>query len=340
MIDSAQITEDERKLLTSHYRKAQAQLIRERAHAILLNADGNSIYEVAHILYRDEKTIREWIKSFHKTRLASLFPAYRENQNASKLTEEQRQEITRVLANPPSDQGIPKGFWDVSSLREYVVAHFGVVYESVQSYHFLFHISNFSFKLPATFDRRRNDIGVEERIKEVRKIIEPYLTDPSWVVLAGDESRITWEAIVRRVWLPKGKPTILKVHREHQAQSFVGFLNVKNGKPHIFPVPWQNQKEIIKVLKLLMKKYPEKRICLVWDNAKFHKGKLIRKSLEKTLSNYFLVNFPPYAPDTNPQEHIWKWSKDQIANHQYTSLTDLAHVFQKTVMSRIYPYQI
>ena len=66
-----------------------------------------------------------------------------------------------------------------------------------------------------------------------------------------------------------------------------------------------------------MKKWETKeRICLVWDNAAFHRGKLIRKALESALSNYFLVNFPPYAPDTNPQEHIWRWAKDKIANIQ------------------------
>ena len=160
------------------------------------------------------------------------------------------------------------------------------------------------------------------------------------MVLCADESRITWKAVIRRVWLPRGKPSVLKIHRESEAQSFLGFLNLTTGKPLLFPVPWQNQREIIKVLKLVLKKYPGKRICLVWDNARFHKGKLIRKALENKLSNYFLINFPPYAPDTNPQEHIWKWGKDQIANHQFSTLKDLSRMFRKTIMGRTYTYQI
>ena len=79
---------------------------------------------------------------------------------------------------------------------------------------------------------------------------------------------------------------------------------------------------------------------MVWDNAKFHKGKLIRKALENDLSSFFLINFPPYAPDTNPQEHIWKWGKDQIANHQFSTLKDFSRVFRKTIMGRKYSYQI
>lgn len=339
MIDSACPTPDEIVLLSQYYRKTLGT-VSQRAHAILLSSTGRSPYDIAQVLFVAEKTVREWIKLWHRKHLASLFSGNHDNENASKLTRKQKEEITGILASPPSDYCIPKEFWDLSALRDYVVLHFGVVYESSRSYHFLFRASKFSFKLPSTFDVRRNDEAITHRIEEIRTIIKPYLTDPSWVVLCGDESRITWEAVVRRVWIPTGKPSVLKVHRESEAQSFLGFLNLKTGKPLLFPVPWQNQREIIKVLKLVLKKYPGKQICLVWDNARFHKGKLIRKALENNLSNFFLINFPPYAPDTNPQEHIWKWGKDQIANHQFSTLKDLSRVFRKTIMGRNYAYQI
>ncbi len=339
MIDPAQPTDEEVILLKQHYRKTSGS-VSHRAHAILLSSLGKSPVEIAQVLFVEEKTAREWIKAWNGSRMASLFSRHFGNDNASKLMEHQREEITRILKEPPSDYGIPKEFWDVSALRSYVTAHFNVVYESPRSYHVLFRVNNFSFKLPATFDLRRNDAAVEKRIKDIRQQIAPYLHNPAWVVVCGDETRITWEAIVRRVWLPKGKRSILKVHRETEAQSFLGFLNLTTGKPHLFPMPWQNQREVIKVLKLLTKKYPGRRICLVWDNARFHKGKLIRKALENSLSNYFLINFPPYAPDTNPQEHIWQWGKDQIANAQFHTLKDLSRVFRSIVMGRTYAYTI
>lgn len=340
MIDSARPSEEEIDLLKQHYRKTPGESVSQRAHAVLLSGMGKSFCEIAEVLFTSEKTVREWIKLWHVKRMASLFSGNFLNENAAKLTREQKEEIARVLHSAPSEYGIPKEFWDVSSLREYLVVHFGVVYESPQSYHFLFKVSNFSFKLPATFDIHRNDKEVEKRVKEIRKIIKPYLSDPLWEVLAGDESRITWQAVIRRVWLPKGQKSILKVHRESQAQNLIGFLNLKTGKPHLFNIPWQNQKEIIKVLKLLIKKYSGKKICLVWDNAAFHRGKLIRKALEGTLSNYFLINFPPYAPDTNPQELVWRWAKDQIANFQFRTLKDLTYTFRRIITGRIYHYQI
>lgn len=339
MVDFAQPTDEEIELLKQHYDKS-SKTISQRAHALLLLASGRDLPDTSSVLFHAEKTIREWIKLWNEIRIASLFSKNHDNQNASKLTKEQRNQITQVLSSPPSESGLPKSFWDVSTLRDYIVAHFGVVYQSPQTYHFLFKISNFSFKKPAKFDVKRNDTLVRQRVEEIRKTITPMLSDPEWVVLVSDESRIVWEAIVRRCWLPKGKKTIIKVRRQTEFQNFIGFLNLKTGKPHLYPIPWQNQKEIIKTLKLIKKKYPDKKICLIWDNAAYHKGKEIRQELKTSLKNFHLLNFAPYAPDTNPQEHIWKYGKDQISNTQFESMKQLIQSFKNIVMGRTYPYQI
>lgn len=339
MIDFTCPTNEEIDLLKQHYRKSQGT-VSQRAHAVLLFSSGRSAYDISRIIFDSEKTVREWIKLWQKERIASIFSKNHCNQNAAKLTREQREEIAKVLSSPPSEQGLSKSFWDVSTLRNYMAVHFGVVYESPRSYHFLFKISSFSFKLPGRFDIRRNDSEVEKRLEEIRKIIKPFFKDSSWAILTGDESRLVWEAIVRRCWLPKGEKSILKVSRENIAQNLSGFLDIKTGRPHLFTTSWQNQKETIRVLKLLGKRYTGKKICLVWDNAMWHRGKLVREKLKSELNQFYLLAFPPYAPDVNPQEHVWKWSKDQIANIQFNSLEELTRTFRKIVTGRIYPYQI
>jgi len=340
VIDPAQPSTEELILLKQHYLKSQNHVIRERAHAILLNSQGYSPYQLSGILFRTEKTVREWIKDFQRIRLVSLFPNYLGNENASKLTREQKEEIAKALSKPPSQYGIPRQFWDVSALKAYLTAYFGIIYESPQSYHLIFKVSNFSFKYPAKFDIHRDEKQIMERVKAIRKEIEPLLCDPDWVVLASDESRLTWEALIRRCWLPKGQKSILKVERESLSQSLIGFLNLKSGQPHLYGLPWQNQKEIIKVLKRLKDVYHGKRICLIWDNAAFHKGKDIRASLKTELKPFYLVNFPPYAPEINPQEKVWRWAKEQIANRQFSSLIGLRKYFSSVLMGRNYPYQI
>lgn len=337
------LIEDEKEILIKHYHSSKTRLIRERAHALLLNNQGKSVPQTADILFRSENTIREWLKSFNEERISSIFTQYENNLNASKLTKEQREEIKEALNRPPSEYDIPKQFWDIKSLKKYLKAEFGIVYDSERSYHFLFKISDFSFKLPSPFDVKRDDEYTEKRMKEIKYEIDPYLKDDKWEILASDETRIVWESEIRRAWLKKGEKTIIKVNREREYQNFIGMLNLKTGNSHLYKLNWQNQKTIIASMQKLKRNYENKNICIIWDNAKWHKSKEIRKELSKgnSLENFHLINFPPYAPDKNPQEHIWKYGKDEISNNDsLNSFNEIIKKFQKSILNRKFDYTI
>ena len=342
MLKPARITPDEKELLVSWYRYGPSALVRDRAHAVLMNDQGLNARKIANLLLRDYKTARLWLTSFKKRRISSLFTKYQGNANASKLTRNQKKQIAKVLSQPPSEYGIPKEFWQLKDLKRWVRTEFGVVYESDRSYHFLFKLGRFSWRLPDKFDAKRDQELVSKRLGEIRQEIKPLLNSPDWVVLASDETRLVWENESRRAWLKTNQKTILKVNRSKDYQSFLGSLDLKSGQCHLHSLSWQNQEEVIKALRKLKKQYPGKKICLVWDNARWHRGKKLRKELKKggCLSPFHLINFPPYAPDTNPQEHVWKYAKDRIAHQPTTNFKQRINNFKLSVIHRKFNYQI
>lgn len=342
MLTPVRITPDEKKLLVAWYHRGTSALIRGRTHAVLMNSQGLSAKKISQLMFRDYGTVRSWLTGFREQRLASLFSKYQDNRHASKLTREQRAQIQRTLSRPPSDYGIPKQFWQVRDLKRWIKAEFGVVYESDRSYHFLFKLGRFSWKLPDRFDVKRDEKAVKARLVQIRDEITPFLADDNWVVLAGDETRLMWESESRRAWLRTNRKTILKVHRSQDYRSFLGCLNLKAGNCHLYSLPWQNQETVIAALKKLKKQYPRRKICLIWDNAPWHKGRLIRQKLKKRhwLSNFHLISLPPYAPDTNPQEHVWKYAKDRIAHQPTGSFKQKINNFKLAVVHRGFRYRI
>lgn len=343
MVYVTNITVAEIELLTKHYRLAQCALIRERAHAIILSHQKRAAHDIATILMRTENTIRQWIHDFQERRTGSIFHQYQNNVNASKLTKEQKEEIKKILEQPPSEQGLSKNFWDVPTLKEYMKAEFGVVYESDRSYHYLLSFSGLSFKLPTPFDQRRNTDQINQRLKEIDQEIKSYFIDDELEIFTADEARITWEAEIRRAWLKRNAKTILKVHRDNQYQNFFGVLNLKNQTAHTFRLDWQNQQTMIEALKNLIKLYPNKKICIIWDNARWHKGQELRKELSRgqSLEHVHLINFPPYAPDVNPQELVWKYAKDQISNDNVAgTFQQTIEKFEQSICSTTFDYKI
>jgi transposase len=336
------VSPEENRLLHNHADHSQLILVRKKANAILMATEGVETRIIAGVLGREESTVCEWLGQWKKTRMGSVATGHAGNLNASKLTQAQRAQVRRDLGVPPEAHGLPAGFWDVPKLKRHIDTTFDVVYESDQSYHYLLRMSGLDLKYPDKLDRRRDDRAVEERMDQIRVEIAPLLADPECEVFAADEVRLDQEAITRRAWLPVGKPTILKVDRQVQAQSYLGLLNQATGQCELFPLAWQKTSEILTALEQFLAGHPHKRIAIVWDNAAFHKSKALRAELAHggILGRVHLIAMPPYAPDHNPIEHVWGETKTAIANIQRTNFDQTTQTFENHITNHRFPYRI
>lgn len=302
--------------------------------------NGVAVSAISDVFDRSQYTIRQWLKDWYLHRLASIFTGHEDNVNASKLTPEQKAEIQQALQSPPSDFGLPKEFWDVPQLKQYVEASFGIVYDSDKSYHLLLRFSNLSFKYADTFDRKRDEAFIAERMKAIQTELAPLMKDDDWEVFAADEVRMDQEAIIRKAWLTRGERTIVKVNRKKESQSYIGFLNQKTFRCELFEMPWQKSSEVLKAYEAFLQAHSNKKIAIVWDNAPFHKSLEIREQLKKggLLERVHLIAMPPYAPDHNPIEHVWNTAKQAVSNIQHESFAETKQAFADFVASRLFRY--
>jgi len=336
------LSKEEINILQNLTTKSPIELIRLKSQAILLRSRLVVIDDITFSTRRSYRTVERWIKEYFKMRLASIFSGKVGNENAAKLTREQKKEVKWLLSEPPDEYGIPPRFWDVPKLKQYVSAVFDVVYESDVSYHLLLKFSGLSLKYPDVVSPRRNEEAIKKRIKEIRKEIKPLLDDSNWLVFASDETRLQKQAEIRRAWLVKGKRTIVKTERSKEHQNYLGFLDQMTHVCQVFPINRGNTAETLRVLKKLVKQYPEKRICIVWDNAKWHKSKQLREQLKKgkSLEKIHLIALEPYAPETNPIEHVWGYAKQKLANKAGKSFDQIKQDFMRLTHQQVFAYQI
>ena len=334
------ISESEKVLLRQYAKAAPLVLVRFKAQAVLLAAGGVEASVIADYMDRTARTINNWLQDWRQRRMASLFTGHQHNTNAAKLLPEDKLFLKEVLASPPSDYGLPKEFWDVPQLKDYVQAEFGIVYDCDQSYHLLLKFSNLSFKYADTFDRKRDEAFIAQRMRAIKTEIKPLFHDDRWEIFAVDEVRMDQEAIIRKAWMKRGERTVVQVNRQKESQNYIGFLNQNNFQCEAFEMPWQNSEEVLKACQLFLQAHPDKQIVLIWDNAPFHKSKLIREALKKggILERVHLIPMPPYAPDHNPIEHVWNTAKQVIANKQYETFEQTKQAFSDFVASRPFEY--
>lgn len=334
------ITDQERKILVAFNRSSPILLVRLKSQAVMASDQGLSSSSIALNVGKGVRAIERWLRDWNERRTASVFSGHSNNNNAGKLTKDQQAQIKEVLSQPPSEYGIPKEMWDVPILKEYVAAQFDVVYESDESYYFLLRFSGLSFKYPDSFDQKRDEQLIEQRMEAIRAEIQPLLHREDWEVFACDEVKMQQDAIIRKCWLKKGQRTVIKVNRDKQSQSYIGFLNQRTFKCHLYEMPWQNSDEVVKATEQFLKEYPDKHIAIVWDNAPFHKSQRIKAALIKhgVMERVHLIAMPPYAPDENPIEHVWNTTKQAVANIQQNTFEETKEAFSDFVAKRQFRY--
>jgi transposase len=332
---------DERKVLLNWKKRSDSMiLVRLKAEAVLYASMEVSVEIISSSVDRSEKTVSEWLRDWNTRRLQSVVTEHAGNQNAAKLTREQKVELKKVLESPPSEAGISADFWDVPALEDVVKTKFEVVYESDSSYQLLMRFLGMSFKKPDSFDKRRDEVKISARMDEIKEQVRGLLSE-GYEVYTVDEVRVEHEAETRRMWLPRGKRTKLKVDRKKSAHSFFGALSLTKKKMKIYPIMGQqNSEQSLLMLSRLQRETPGKKIAVVLDNASFHHAKNLTElfSPGESLERITPIFLPPYAPDHNPTEHVWNAAKGHISNLQRDSPEETFSAFMSYVTGREFDY--
>jgi transposase len=125
--------------------------------------------------------------------------------------------------------------------------------------------------------------------------------DSEMVIGFLDEASPQTQANTVRV-LSFGKPQIFKNTAKIKANA-MGYYNL-NGKS-VISFPQDSKKEKVEdFIRKVRKKNPGKGIIIVLDNFKSHKAEEVVNEAQRL--GIELVFLPPYSPDLNPIEYIWK----------------------------------
>lgn len=95
-----------------------------------------------------------------------------------------------------------------------------------------------------------------------------------------------------------------------------GAIHYETGQVHHYEVEQANVTAWIRFLAMLLESYPTGKIVLILDNSRIHHARALQSFLQKHRC-LELVFLPPYSPDLNLMEGVWKWLKSDIINNVF-----------------------
>lgn len=116
-----------------------------------------------------------------------------------------------------------------------------------------------------------------------------------------------------------GKPLQIKVKQGYKNFYIYGSVEPKTGDNFSLFLPWVNTEMMNLYLEQMSLEYSEQQIVLIMDQAGWHKS---RELIVPT--NIEIIYLPPYSPELNPIERLWKHLKaNYIHNRVFESLKEI-----------------
>ncbi len=130
-------------------------------------------------------------------------------------------------------------------------------------------------------------------------------------------------------WTLCGKQKKIKTTGRHAAAILMGTVAPATGDVIVKEYEESTANTFHQFLEVTLHRYPDKRIYRILDNAKIHHAQVLGPVLADHPARHLLF-LPPYSPNLNNVERLWKWLREKVILHTY--FPDLAAI--KTAIQR------
>lgn len=164
---------------------------------------------------------------------------------------------------------------------------------------------------------------MKRRRRIQKKLIEKEQT-ADYEVFYQDECHFKLTLSIIRAWFLTGQVPEIKSPVDRYKVSIFGAMG-KNGQLIILQNEMFNAETFRLFLEKLLREAEvglkkdgtRKKILLVLDNAKYHHAKILQEWLTEVSDVLELFFLPPYSPDLNAIERLWKKTRREVTHNRF-----------------------
>ena len=300
------ITEQQKAELERLHDSSRDGRVRDRIKAILLASEGWSSAMIAQALRMHQTTIDHHISEFLNK--GKLKP---ENGGSdSKLSAEQ----TAFLISQLSDNL----FHHTRDVIAFVTRTWNIIF-SIPGMNKWLHRNGFTYKKPSGVPHKLSEEKQRQFIEYYKELKTTVGDEP---ILFIDGVHPTQATKISYGWIRKGQKKAVKTTGSRTRLNIMGALNLKAlTSPLICEYKTINEYNVSLFLNEIRKVYPDynQKIHVILDGAGYHRSQLVKDWAE--VVNIRLHYLPPYSPNLNPIERMWKLMNEHARNNRYFSST-------------------
>ncbi|MBF0218340.1 MAG: IS630 family transposase [Gammaproteobacteria bacterium] len=300
-MNNLELNMTEKSALEQQHKTCRDGKERDRIKALLLRSEGWQLAQIAQALRLHESTIARHIDDFidHKKCSNSSGGSF------SKLTQTQTEELVAHL--------VANTYYHQRDIVAHIQQCYRVTY-TIAGINKWLHKNGFSYKKPKAVPYKVDAEKQAAFIERYRQLKAEAKSDEA--IFFMDAVHPTQATKISAGWIKTATDKPIKTTASRTRLNIIGALQLSQiDQTLTVQYPTINGEAIIDFLRKLRQKNAEKgRLHLILDGAGYHKAHIVTETA-KTLQ-IELHYLPPYSPNLNPIERLWKVMNEKVRNNR------------------------
>jgi transposase len=301
------------------------ELARRRLRAVAAYREGQTPSVIARVLGVDRRTAHRWVRLARTPGGLAPVPVVR----PPRLSDPQLAQLEGLLLQGATQHGWATDLWTAARVAALIRRHFGISYHPEHVRKVLKRRLRWTSQKPQKKARERDEDGIRQWMEaEFPRIAEEARQRDAHLAFL-DESCYQLTPAVRRTLAPRGQAPLQKYWDRRDKISAISAITLtpRRHLPDLafWLLPDKENfrgEEVVEFLKQLRGELP--RFTVIWDRSKIHGRSRVVKAYLAGHPEIVTENLPGYAPELNPDELVWCWTKyGRLANYPAPSLAAL-----------------
>lgn len=298
------LTQIEREELKQLHKSCRIKRYADKLKALLLLDNGFSCIEVGEILLLDDDTVRKYRTQYLNLGAKSLL------QDNNKGTSSYLSDIELESLDRHLDQNT---YCDSKGILNWIEQQFDVAY-SISGINSLLKRLGFVYKKPVLTPCKVSVEKQEEFVESYHEI-KSNLSENDQIYFV-DGVHPQHNSIANYGWIKKGKTKQLKTNNGRKRININGAYNIATKQVFYVEDERINAQTMIALLQIILKEQKEGKIHIILDNARYYHAILVKEYLESN-PRIILHFLPPYSPNLNIIERLWKVLKTKVVYNKF-----------------------
>lgn len=271
--------------------------------------------------------IYEWLGRFRKGGMAAL-GAKPVPGRPGKLTAEQLHKlVTTIEGKNPLQLRFKYGLWTRAMIQELIWRQFQVSL-SESAVGRLLRRLGYTPQRPLFRAYQQDPEAVKTWLEEQYPAIQKLARQENATIYFADEAGIRSDYHSGTTWAPRGKTPVVRTTGKRFGLNMLSAISAKGLFRFMVVEGRVNGQVFVEFLKRLLH-HQERPVFLIVDNHPTHRAKVVTQFVASTEGRLRLFYLPPYSPELNPDESVWRHVKHHNLGQQI--VTSKAHLKQLVI---------